>query len=118
MAIFAIYQFKLEKFKNLQLLAEFPEEDGVKKRSKKYKSLEELFESFFPKRGGKLNISELKERKRGGVTAVDADPHGNEVEQHRKRVVVFRLQANKTKRIDNADWTREASASPRLPSNH
>lgn len=107
MAIFAIYQFKLEKFKNLQLQAKFPEEDGKKKNDKKYKTLEEFFESFFPKRGGKLNISELKERTKGGVTAVDADPHGNEVEQHRKRVVVFRLQANKTKRIDNADWTHE-----------
>lgn len=108
MAIFAIYRFRLEQFKNLQLVAEFPDKEGEdKKRKKKYKSLEDFFESFFPKRGGMLNISELKERKRGKTIAVDADPHGNEVEQHRCRVVVFRIQANKTKGIDNADWTHE-----------
>lgn len=106
MAIFALYHFRLEQFTNLQLLAKFPEEKGDKKR-KKYKSLEELFESFFPKRGGKLMISEIKETKRKNVISVDADPHANEIEQHRFHVVSMRVQANKSKRIDNEDWTHE-----------
>lgn len=107
MALFAIYKFKLENFKHRQITMEFPEKEANTQHTGQYRTLEEFFESYFPQRSGSMNIAEHKKKGRGKNKTTEFDPHLNTIEEHRNRIVVFRMQANKTKSIEQADWTKK-----------
>lgn len=105
MAIFAIYRYTFSTFKKLEGLFQ----DSVEGDShSKYNSPEEVFESFFDKAGAQIpGIAELVTKGRGKKQPSEWVSHGNEIEQHKENIIVFRLQANKTKNINKEDWTKE-----------
>ena len=105
MAIFAIYRYNLRTFKKLENL--FSDDEEYQKHAK-YESPEELFESFIGKTGQPITgIADVVEKGRGKNRVTEWEKHGNEIEQHKDNIIVFRLQANKSKKINKEDWTKD-----------
>lgn len=102
MAIFAIYQFRIAKFKKLEQRLNFSEE---KKSEVLYETDEELLESLFPKQGGSISIATLKDKGKRNMIIKEIEKHDNRVEQKKDHIIVFRLQANQTRKINHEDWT-------------
>ena len=105
MAIFAIYRYNFRIFKKLKGM--FPDDEEFQEDAK-YESPEAFFESFLGKAGQSIpGIATIVEKGRGANKETEWETHGNEIEQHKNHLVVFRLQANKTKKINKEDWTKE-----------
>lgn len=104
--IFAIYRYHITRMAT-EVGELFPE--GRKFSPKDYDTAELFFESFFPARGGKMDIREeirkTRKNKHEVVETVEKDPHNNKVMEHRDNVIILALQANGSKKIYDADWS-------------
>lgn len=96
---FALYHYELSAFRNKEPLL-FPVNDPARN----YKTVENLFESYLPARGGSLNVLEPKEIGSGENARTEYEPHESEVLQNLKHIIAFRIQRNGKKKIETKDW--------------
>lgn len=101
MAIFAIYRYKIRQSTDRQLRIELNDSDNHITYDTPY----DIFESFLGKANQPLSgIARLKERGKGKNKVSEWDSHATMVEQHLNHIIVFLLQANKTKTINQENW--------------
>lgn len=101
MSQFALYHYELSAFTNKEPLL-FPINDS----SRQYKTLENLFESYLPGRGGSLNVLEPKVSGKGENKITEYEPHESEVLQNQNHIIAFKVQRNGTKQIETIDWQK------------
>jgi len=99
---FAIYHYELSAYTNKEPLL-FPINDN----SRQYKTLENLFESYLPGRGGSLNVLEPKVSGSGENKKTEYEPHESEVLQNQNHIIAFKVQRNGTKKIETIDWQQK-----------
>lgn len=102
MSQFALYHYELSAFTNKEPLL-FPINDS----SRQYKTLENLFESYLPGRGGSLNVLEPKVSGKGENKRTEYEPHESEVLQNQNHIIAFKVQQNATKKIETIDWQKK-----------
>lgn len=99
MAIFALYHYDICALENKTPRVLSP--DGEKNI---YNSLEDLFESFIPKRGGSVDVWETKTKGSGENKTQEYEPHGSVVLQNKNHISAFKLQRNGKKKYETIDW--------------
>lgn len=99
MAQFALFHYELKEFENKHPLL-FPLGDS----SRQYKTMDNLFESYLPGRGGSLDVLEPKEVGKGEMKTTEYEPHESKVLQNIRHIVAFKVQKNAKKKIETRDW--------------
>lgn len=102
MAQFALYHYELSAFEYKEPLL-FPLDD----KAIKYKTMENLFESFLPARGASLDVKEAKTQGRGEEAVTTYESHGSEVLQNKNHIIAFKVQKNGKKKVMTVDWDME-----------
>lgn len=109
MALFVIYSYEVKPLEGKpNLLSAQRADDGAMKIGNK--SPEQIFENLFPSANLSMQI-ETAEIVTSGVgkdkiSTLVGEPYGNKILQHLGQIIVLRIQANRTKKIENPDWSQ------------